>query len=79
MSKLKVVVVIAIILAIFIFTACTHNNDDGALTPGIDGFFNYDGTIYSLTSAIIRDQGANTESDESGYDLDFYAASSEET
>ena len=69
---------IFVVVAIFIFAAC-NNTEDGVLQPSINGFFTYGDTTYSLTSAIIRDQGANTESDESGYDLDFYAASSEET
>ena len=66
---------IFVVVAIFIFAAC-NNTEDGVLQPSINGFFTYGDTTYSLTSAIIRDSGANTGGGESGYNFDFLAASS---
>ena len=75
MSRLKVAVAITIIAVLFIFVSCTTTEDDPA-EPGGGSYFIYDGTTFTLASAIIEDYGANTEPGESGYDLDFWVATS---
>ncbi len=77
MSRMKVAVAIAITAVLFIFVACTTTEDDPAEPVG-GSYFTYDGTTYTLASAIIEDYGALLGEDESGYDLDFTAGTFEQ-
>jgi len=60
---------IVVVAVIFIFASCDNNG-------GAVSYFTYDGNTYELATAVIERGGENTGPGESGYYVNFAAASS---